>query len=223
MTEWTMLERDGLHMALADFGGEDPPVLLLHGLAGHAEEWAETAMWLSETRHVFALDLRGHGRSERAPHDVSVLAHIGDVAAANQRIGAAVVLVGYSVSGIVAIAVAADQPELVSGLVVSDASPAGGDAKSAASAADDLGESLARWPVPFRSREEAIQFFGGPSLAASAWTEGLEERSDGLWPWFQNRRDEENPSGDDQPALLGRVGADHMSHFACTSRRWVVE
>jgi pimeloyl-ACP methyl ester carboxylesterase len=184
MPKWLYLDRAGVRLAVADFGGSGSPVVLLHGLAGHAEEWAETAAWLREKRHVFALDLRGHGRSERAPHDVSLSAHIDDVAAAIQCIGTPVALVGHSVSGIIAIVVAADRPHLVAGLVVSDASAAGGDALSAASAADDLRESLGRWPVPFGSREEAIQFFGGPSVAASAWTEGLEEREDGLWPRF---------------------------------------
>ena len=40
---WHVLSRDGAALACADFGGEGGPVLLLHGLCGHAEEWRETA------------------------------------------------------------------------------------------------------------------------------------------------------------------------------------
>jgi pimeloyl-ACP methyl ester carboxylesterase len=38
-----IFERDGVRLAATDFGGGGPAVLLLHGLAGHAGEWAETA------------------------------------------------------------------------------------------------------------------------------------------------------------------------------------
>ena len=45
---YTFVERDGIRLACRDFGGQGPTVLLLHGLAGHAGEWEETAVWLSE-------------------------------------------------------------------------------------------------------------------------------------------------------------------------------
>jgi pimeloyl-ACP methyl ester carboxylesterase len=74
------LERDGTRWAVLDFGGEGDPALLLHGLAGHGEEWAATAAWLRRDRRVLALDRRGHGHSEREPRDVSPEALVADVA-----------------------------------------------------------------------------------------------------------------------------------------------
>jgi hypothetical protein len=38
--------------------------------------------------------------------------------------------------------------------------------------------------VPFASREAAFEFFGGPSLNAAAWVDGLEHRDGGWWPRF---------------------------------------
>jgi pimeloyl-ACP methyl ester carboxylesterase len=38
--------------------------------------------------------------------------------------------------------------------------------------------------VPFPSREAALHFFGGDTLWADAWVEGLEPTSDGLRPRF---------------------------------------
>jgi pimeloyl-ACP methyl ester carboxylesterase len=64
------LERDGVRLAGIDFGGDGEPVLLLHGLAGYAGEWAQTAGWLTGRARVVALDARGHGNSERFPADV---------------------------------------------------------------------------------------------------------------------------------------------------------
>ena len=72
-----LLERDRTELSLLDFGGNGPPVLLLHGLAGHAAEWRETASWMADGHHVLALDERGHGHSTRVPEDVSPQAHNG--------------------------------------------------------------------------------------------------------------------------------------------------
>ncbi|WP_443041993.1 alpha/beta fold hydrolase [Streptomyces sp. B21-079] len=43
-----------------------PPVLLLHGLAGHLGEWDDlTARLLADGHRVVRHDARGHGRSAR--------------------------------------------------------------------------------------------------------------------------------------------------------------
>ena len=175
------LPRDGVRLACRDFGGDGPPVLLLHGLAGHAGEWAETATWLTERCRVLALDARGHGQSERHPPDVSPEANVADVVFVIERLRLApVVLVGQSLGGRSALLVAARRPDLVRGLVLADASPAEGSRENAAVVA----RSLASWPVPFASRAAAVDFFGGPSVSAEMWADGLEERDGGWWPRF---------------------------------------
>jgi pimeloyl-ACP methyl ester carboxylesterase len=174
------LERDGVRLAATDFGGDGPCVLLLHGLAGHAGEWAQTAGWLIERCRAVALDARGHGGSERSPADVSRAAHVADVVHVVEGLRLdPVVLVGQSLGGQTALLVAAERPDLVRGLVVTEASPAADDDVVA-----EVGEALRRWPVPFASREAAVEFFGGPSLSADAWADGLEHRDGGWWPRF---------------------------------------
>ncbi|HZV76061.1 MAG TPA: alpha/beta hydrolase [Conexibacter sp.] len=183
MADWLTLERDGVQLACLDVGGAgSPPALLLHGLAGHAGEWRETAGWLTERCRVVALDARGHGRSERAPEDVSREAHVADVAFAIEQLGhGPVVLIGQSLGGHLALLVAARRPDLVRGLVLADASPAGPMGERGVR---HVGDSLARWPVPFATRDAAVAFFGGPSLMAEAWADGLERRDGGWWPCF---------------------------------------
>src|SRR6201995_1635076 len=108
MAPWQTLNRSGTALALRDFGGEGPPALLVHGLAGHAEEWSETAAWLRESRHVFALDLRGHGRSEPRPAALSPAALAADLAFALGEIGdGPALLLGQSLGGRFAIPAAA--------------------------------------------------------------------------------------------------------------------
>jgi pimeloyl-ACP methyl ester carboxylesterase len=177
MTRSAILERDGVRLAYLDFGGTGPPVLLLHGLAGHAREWADTAGWLTERARVFGLDARGHGRSERNPADVSRRAHVEDVAFMVDRLQLGpVLLVGQSLGGQTAFLFAAEHPELVRGVVVAEASPERDDE----AAVEQVKHDLAGWPVPFASREAAVTFFSGPSLRAESWADGLElRRTDG--------------------------------------------
>jgi pimeloyl-ACP methyl ester carboxylesterase len=180
------LQRDGARLAGLDFGGAGPPVLLLHGLAGYAGEWAETAGWLTGRARVVALDARGHGGSERFPADVSRAAHVADAAFAVQRLrlGPAVV-VGQSLGGLTALLLAAERPDLVRGVVVAEAGPGGGgDPEAHEANVAEVTSSLRRWPVPFASCEAAVAFFGGPSLTAEAWAGGLEQRDGDWWPRF---------------------------------------
>ncbi len=180
------LTRDGVGLAWRDFGGDGLAVVLLHGLAGYAGEWEQTASWLTAHAHIVALDARGHGASERLPSDVSIDAHVADVSFIVEQLGLApVVLIGQSHGGVVATAVAARAPELVRGLVLADASPVGDE--SAAGSDSEVGDALASWPVPFASLGAAREFFAdrfGSRLAGEAWAAGLERGEDGWRPRF---------------------------------------
>jgi pimeloyl-ACP methyl ester carboxylesterase len=220
-----VLERDGVRLAALDFGGEGPPVLLLHGLAGYAGEWAETAGWLTERSRVVAFDARGHGASERLPPDVSRAAHAADAVFVIERLSLGpTVVVGQSLGAQVAMLVAAERPDLARGLVVVDGSPDAGQEPEAIEAnVADLGRSLRRWPVPFASREAAVAFFGGPTLSAEAWAGGLEHRDGGWWPRFDIdvmmrtlREAGYQPAWDvwariSRPALVVRAGNGHLT------------
>jgi pimeloyl-ACP methyl ester carboxylesterase len=177
---WLQLQRDGARLWAADYGGNGPPALLLHGLLGHAREWDATAEWLTRTHRVVALDQRGHGRSERQPADVSPEAFGADAEGWIEHLGLApAVVVGQSLGGLTALRLAARRPALMRALVVCEATPAADPEGGAA-----VRGWLAGWPVPFASATAARAFFGGDSLFARAWTAGLEQRDDGLHPAF---------------------------------------
>jgi esterase len=54
----------GLSIHFTDLGDpSSPPLVLLHGLSGHARTWDHNAAVLSERYRVLALDQRGHGDS----------------------------------------------------------------------------------------------------------------------------------------------------------------
>ncbi|MFD8922463.1 alpha/beta fold hydrolase [Streptomyces sp. NPDC059569] len=167
-----------------DDGGEDGagpgrrPVLLLHGLAGHAAEWDPLVRLLRPAHRVVAYDARGHGASELRPADVSRAAHVRDVVAVAEHLALnRPVLVGQSLGGHTAMLAAAAHPHLFSALVLIEAGPKGPSPELPAR----IGGWLDSWPVPFASTEAATAFFGG-GPAGRAWAAGLAEHPDGLRP-----------------------------------------
>lgn len=156
-------------------------MLLLHGLAGYAGEWSRTAEWLSDRHRVVAFDARGHGASERSPRDLSRDAHLADAAYVIEQLDLGPCsVIGQSLGGVTALLLTAAHPELVQALVVAEAMPVAPGPEGI----EEVERSLARWPVPFPTRESAVRFFGQPAEAAEAWADGLERRDDGWWPRF---------------------------------------
>lgn len=124
---WTehVVVRDGVRLACRDWGGPGQPIVLLHGLAGHAGEWDMLARRLSSRYRVVAIDQRGHGASECHPRDVSRAAYVADViAVADQLALRQPVLVGQSLGGHTAMLTAAAHPGHVRALVLVEAAPA---------------------------------------------------------------------------------------------------
>ncbi len=128
--------------------GEGPPVVLLHGLFGAARNLGVIARGLSGAARVISLDLRNHGDSPHgAAMDFATMA--ADVAETMQHLGLSrAALVGHSLGGKTAMALALTQPELVERLVVMDIAPVrythDYDAYVAAMQAIELHPGLAR-------------------------------------------------------------------------------
>ncbi|MEU4424293.1 alpha/beta hydrolase [Actinoplanes sp. NPDC024001] len=174
--------RDGVTLCCLD-GGEGDPVVLLHGLAGSAQEMLPTAESLIRRGHrVIAVDQRGHGRSTRRPADLSRQAYVQDVVAVIRTLtaGEPVSLVGQSMGGHTAMLVAADHPALVRRLVLLEAGVGGSSGEDYPA---ELEAWFASWPVPFPGAAAAAEFLGSTPIAR-AWLRDLEDRGDGLWPRF---------------------------------------
>jgi pimeloyl-ACP methyl ester carboxylesterase len=100
-------------------GGEGPPLVLVHGLAGAAYNFTDLAPLLAQRHRVLVPDLPGHGGTEPLENVESLgdlAAHVAAVAE-HERMSPAAVL-GYSLGGIVAIRLAAERPRSVHALVV---------------------------------------------------------------------------------------------------------
>jgi pimeloyl-ACP methyl ester carboxylesterase len=179
--KWVPVEGRDARLTALDFGGEGPGALLLHGLAGTALEWDETASWLRESHRVLGLDQRGHGHSERRPEDVSPSAFVSDALTVIERLNLApTLLVGQSLGGLIAFLAASKRPDLVSALIVVEATPT----REGPEVAEQIGDYLDSWPLPFPSHDDAVTFFGGESLRARAWARNLLRGPGGLRPAF---------------------------------------
>ena len=167
------------------FGPAGPAkVLLLHGLTGHGKRWRSFAEGQLADVPALAPDLIGHGRSTYdAPWtfdaNVAALATLIE----NEADGP-VVVVGHSFGGATALHLAAQCPDLVSGLVLLD--PAIGlDGRRMSRVAESM---LASPHYP--SRDEARMEKAGDSwsdVPESDLDEDLDEHliatPDGQWGW----------------------------------------
>ncbi|MZD04313.1 alpha/beta fold hydrolase, partial [Streptomyces sp. SID5785] len=99
---------------------DGPPLVLLHALGEDSRDWAGVTPALAATRRVHALDLRGHGASDR-PGSYALEAVRDDVLAYLDAAGLdRIDLVGHSMGGVVACLLAAHRPHRVRRLVLED-------------------------------------------------------------------------------------------------------
>lgn len=102
--------------------GDGPPLLLVHGFGGGAENFSLLAPLLARTHRVVVPDLPGHGGSTALPAAPSLAGFADRVAAVAEREGAVpAAIVGHSMGGLVALRLAARRPELVRALVLAAA------------------------------------------------------------------------------------------------------
>ncbi len=99
-----------------------PPLVIAHGLFGSAKNWGAIGKRLALHRQVVAVDMRNHGDSPRsADHGYEAMAgDLGRVIAAH---GGQADLLGHSMGGKAAMALALTEPARVRRLVVADMAP----------------------------------------------------------------------------------------------------
>jgi esterase len=144
------VEIGGLRFHYTDWGGDGPPLVMLHGLSGHARTWDYTAAPLSGRYRVLAPDQRGHGDTDWAPeYGFAPMAQdlLGFLDALDLR---EVILMGLSMGGIVSFVFAAAHPQRVRRLVVMDIGP-----EIAAAGATNVASMLAAKDT-FSSGDEAF-------------------------------------------------------------------
>jgi len=118
------VEVDGRRICYATMGGGEEVVVLVHGYGGDKNSWLFVQEPLSRGHTVHALDLPGHGASDKDVGDGSLDTLARTVAGFLDAVGAGRAhLVGHSLGGAVVAAVAAAAPDRVRALTL--VAPAG--------------------------------------------------------------------------------------------------
>ncbi len=116
----TRIQANGVRYEVRS-GGHGPAVLLLHGFTGRGADWGRFLPALRATRTTVAVDLLGHGRSDRPgdPARHALECQAADLAAILGRLGLSpAAVVGYSFGARLALQLVLDHPEAVSAVLL---------------------------------------------------------------------------------------------------------
>ena len=172
---------DGVRLAYGYWPGRGRPVVGLHGQTASHMNFGGIAERLAGRRPLFAPDLRGRGDSDKPEGEAGyrLEQYARDVAAAMRAFGIGpAVVVGHSMGAWVGAALAAQEPDLVSGLVFIDGGyplPAPPGATYEELFEVVLAPSLARLERTWSSEEEYLDFWRGqPTFRPEDWNEHWE-------------------------------------------------
>ena len=170
---------DGVELAFGYWPGRGAPVVGIHGLTASYLNFVGIAERLSGRRPLFAVDLRGRGDSEKPEGPYGMAQHARDVAAAMQAMGLGPsIIVGHSMGAFVATALATQNPELVSGVIMIDGGyvpdlPVGVDAAQILDAT--LAQRITQLRQTYESREVYRDFWRSqPSFPPDEWGPWME-------------------------------------------------
>ncbi|MDQ3704847.1 MAG: alpha/beta hydrolase [Chloroflexota bacterium] len=110
-----------VELSYRDWGGDGPPMLLLHGLGSTHHIWDLAAPLLSERFHVVAYDQRGHGFSEKPGTGYDLDTMLADLRGLVEALGLGrVFVVGHSWGGSIALAYAGCYADECAGIALVD-------------------------------------------------------------------------------------------------------
>ncbi|PYM67277.1 MAG: acetoin dehydrogenase dihydrolipoyllysine-residue acetyltransferase subunit [Candidatus Rokuibacteriota bacterium] len=150
---------DGIRVRYARHGGRGPTVLLIHGFGGDLDNWLFNIDALAEAGTVVALDLPGHGQSERRLPGTTLadlagfVTHFMDTLRVEQAH-----LVGHSMGGAIAAQMACEHPGRVESVAL----------VASAGLGDEINTGYTEGFVSAQSRRElkpiVEQLFADPDL-----------------------------------------------------------
>jgi lipase len=113
---------ESITMHVVGWHGGDPPIVGIRGSTGHAYGLTAIGERLAPDARFIAVDLRGHGFSDKPPSSYGIDEHAADLLELVDTLGLdKPILLGHSIGGAVATVAAAAAGDRISGLVLVDA------------------------------------------------------------------------------------------------------
>jgi len=113
-------QTNGISLHYLDLPGEEPTIILLHGLSANAHFFDGLAASRLPNR-LLAVDLRGRGQSDKPETGYSMADHAADIVGLMDNLGLdQVILAGHSFGGLLTCYLAANFPERISKCIVMD-------------------------------------------------------------------------------------------------------
>ena len=170
---------DGVELAFGYWPGRGAPVVALHGLTASYTNFVGIAESLAARLPLFAVDLRGRGDSDKPDGPYGMAQHARDVAAAMRAMGLdASIIIGHSMGAFIATALAAQNPELVAGLILIDGGyvlPAGAAVSTDKGMNSALAERIEQLRRTYPSRDDYRTFWRAqPHFPPAEWNPWIE-------------------------------------------------
>jgi pimeloyl-ACP methyl ester carboxylesterase len=188
-----------------------PPVVLIHGSGGAINWWDElTPLLTAQGRRVIAVDMLGYGGSEKPSSGYEIETQANLLAQVLSKLGVdRAAVVGHSLGGKVATALAESSPDLVAGVVIIDTPPdssygsLGGGARLARTPV--IGQALWRLSPDFLVRRNLEQAFAPGFDFPDVFVEDIRAMT---YPAYRDSARESDAYTDEQPldARLEAVG-----------------
>ncbi len=115
------LELDGRHINYAAGPDNGPPLLLIHGISGRWQDWMNVADAFADDWHIYAVDLRGHGKSSWTSDGYHwKMYSLDQIEFIERVIAEPAYVIGHSLGGATALGLNALRPDLVRSAVYAD-------------------------------------------------------------------------------------------------------
>jgi len=120
----TSITANNVKINYIEQGAEDEVIVFIHGYSGALGNWREVMERLPKEYHAYALDLRGHGQSEK-PGSYRLTEFAEDIYAFIRELGIGqFIYVGHSLGGKIGYQFALDHPEVLKAMVLAAPAPA---------------------------------------------------------------------------------------------------
>jgi pimeloyl-ACP methyl ester carboxylesterase len=175
-------DNDGCQLHYDDYG-KGAPVLLVHGLGSSTRDWEYQIPELAAHYRVIAIDIRGHGRSDKPRERYSIAGFAEDVSALIEHLGFdGVHLVGISMGGMIGFQLGVDRPELLKSLTIVNSGP-----EVKANSPRDYLEIAKRWSLSRLLSLDTIAKALGKMLFPKPEQAELRRKIEERWPQNDKR------------------------------------